>query len=299
MPLLTAHTIADNPLRAARHATALLLCALLFLLLRPPDPARAVQTPGGKEPGSRPAPPSGAVVPAEAPGKRSWPVGPRGVGPPPPLIHRWEPPPSPYAAGHRGVDLAAGPGAPVRAATDGTVAFAGIVAGRRVLSVDVEGSGSPPLRITYEPVRARVSKGDRVTAGEQVGVIDTGPFHCTRACLHWGLRREDGYLDPLTLLSGLRGTRPPSRLLPVFGPAEPPEPGKASMDAGSPQSREWLLLCLLVAGGCWTRERIHRRFPGHGWAPPRRRRPGERAGRRPRTGVSPPHPAKSWPRRPP
>jgi len=34
-----------------------------------------------------------------------------------------------YAAGHRGVDFAAPPGTPARAANDGTVAFAGDVAG--------------------------------------------------------------------------------------------------------------------------------------------------------------------------
>ena len=38
-------------------------------------------------------------------------------------------PANPYAPGHRGADLAAAPGAPVRAAGSGTVSFAGDVAG--------------------------------------------------------------------------------------------------------------------------------------------------------------------------
>ncbi|MGP4003926.1 peptidoglycan DD-metalloendopeptidase family protein [Streptomyces sp. 8N706] len=119
------------------------------------------------------------------------------------------------------MDLATRPGATVRAAASGRVSFAGSVAGRRVLAIELDGTGTPPLRVTYEPVRAGVRKGDRVTAGEPVGTVNDGPFHCPSGCLHWGLRRGDRYLDPLSLLPAwmLRGG--PSRLLPVFGVPEP------------------------------------------------------------------------------
>ncbi|HCA87947.1 MAG TPA: M23 family peptidase, partial [Streptomyces sp.] len=139
----------------------------------------------------------------------------------PVVVRNWEPPPSPYAAGHRGVDLAARPGRPVRAAAPGRVSFAGSVANRGIVTIELTGTGDPPLRITYQPVRATVRKGDRLSAGEPVGVLDTGPFHCAESCLHWGLLRGDRYLDPLSLLPGwiLRGS--PSRLLPVFGVPEP------------------------------------------------------------------------------
>lgn len=47
----------------------------------------------------------------------------------------FQPPPSRYAAGHRGVDLTASAGTVVTAAGDGVVGFAGILAGRGVVTV--------------------------------------------------------------------------------------------------------------------------------------------------------------------
>jgi murein DD-endopeptidase MepM/ murein hydrolase activator NlpD len=115
-------------------------------------------------------------------------------------------PESRWGAGHRGVDLAAAPGTAVRAAGDGVVLFAGLVAGRPVVSV-AHGDG---LRTTYEPVDPAVRAGQRVGAGTVLGVLLPGHPGCpAAACLHWGLRRGETYLDPLLLL------RPPRlRLLP-------------------------------------------------------------------------------------
>lgn len=149
-------------------------------------------------------------------GARSWPLAGR-----PAVLRGWEPPAGPYGPGHRGVDLVAGPGARVLAAADGRASFAGRVAGRGVVAVEVAGSGSPPLRTTYEPVRALVEKGASVRAGQPVGVLEEGPFHCDGGCLHWGLRRGDTYLDPLSLLPPSLLRKGPSRLLPVFGVPEP------------------------------------------------------------------------------
>ncbi|MFJ8226861.1 murein hydrolase activator EnvC family protein [Streptomyces griseus] len=149
-------------------------------------------------------------------GARSWPLAGR-----PAVLRGWEPPAGPYGPGHRGVDLAAGPGARVLAAADGRVSFAGRVAGRGVVAVEVAGSGSPPLRTTYEPVRALVEEGVSMRAGQPVGVLEDGPFHCDEGCLHWGLRRGDAYLDPLSLLPPALLRKGPSRLLPVFGVPEP------------------------------------------------------------------------------
>ncbi|MFJ9111844.1 peptidoglycan DD-metalloendopeptidase family protein [Streptomyces sp. NPDC102283] len=149
-------------------------------------------------------------------GARIWPLAGR-----PAVLRGWEPPAGPYGPGHRGVDLEAGPGARVLAAAGGRVSFAGRVAGRGVVAVEVADSGSPPLRTTYEPVRALVEEGASTRAGQPVGVLEEGPFHCAEGCLHWGLRRGDAYLDPLSLLPPSLLRRGPSRLLPVFGVPEP------------------------------------------------------------------------------
>ncbi|MFC8585745.1 murein hydrolase activator EnvC family protein [Streptomyces sp. NPDC057217] len=134
-----------------------------------------------------------------------WPVGP----PPPGIVRGWQPPPGPYAAGHRGVDLAAPPDAPVVAPGAGTVTFAGPVGGRGVLTLTLPGTGVPPLRTTFSPVTPLVPAGTSVPAGAPIARVAPGT-HCPETCLHWGLRRGDQYLNPLLLLK-----RGPSRLLPL------------------------------------------------------------------------------------
>ncbi|MEU5827559.1 M23 family metallopeptidase [Micromonospora tulbaghiae] len=135
---------------------------------------------------------SGAGIRAAPGGRFRWPLpgAPR-------VVRRFDPPPQPWLSGHRGVDLAAAPGAPVLAAGAGTVLFAGSVAGRPVLTV----GHADGLRTTYEPIRSRLTAGTRVDAGTPVGDLLAGHPGCTEAaCLHWGLRRETEYLDPLALL---------------------------------------------------------------------------------------------------
>lgn len=139
---------------------------------------------------------------------RAWPVGgPGGV------LGRFEPPATPWAAGHRGVDLAAAPGAEVRAAAAGVVTFSGLVAGRPVVTVTHPGSGSPPLRTTYLPVAGTAPVGTEVPAGQVIGRLVPDGRHCpARDCLHWGLLRGGRYLDPLALFGA--GA---ARLLPLGG----------------------------------------------------------------------------------
>jgi murein DD-endopeptidase MepM/ murein hydrolase activator NlpD len=142
----------------------------------------------------------------------AWPLA-----PPPAVLTPFRPPADPYGPGHRGVDLAGAVGQPVLAARGGTVAFAGPVAGRGVVSVQHDDG----LRTTYEPLAPAVAVGAVVRVGEVIGRLDPGHEGCpVAACLHWGVLRDRAdYLDPLVLL------RPTHvRLLPVPVPWPPPEP---------------------------------------------------------------------------
>jgi murein DD-endopeptidase MepM/ murein hydrolase activator NlpD len=122
------------------------------------------------------------------------------------VVQPFEAPARAYGPGHRGADLLGAPGAPVLAAANGVVAFAGMVAGRPVVSID----HADGLRTTYEPVDPSVGAGQAVARGSPIGTLLGGHAGCPAgACLHWGLRRGETYLDPLLLL------RPPRiRLLP-------------------------------------------------------------------------------------
>ncbi|MGW3101832.1 peptidoglycan DD-metalloendopeptidase family protein [Streptomyces sp. NPDC001100] len=156
-----------------------------------------------------PPPPPGVPPPPLPAMARTWPVGSH------PLVLRgWEPPATLYARGHRGVDLSTPAGAPVRAVAAGRVSFAGRVAGKGVVSVELTGTD---LRTTYEPVSATVKKGDVVEAGGVVGTVEVTGSHCATTCMHWGLLRGEAYLDPLGLLPPWLLNRGPSRLLPVLG----------------------------------------------------------------------------------
>lgn len=123
------------------------------------------------------------------------------------VVHPFDPPAEEWAAGHRGVDLAAATGERVRSPATGTVSFAGQVAGKPVVVVEHPGG----LRSTFEPVTAVARRGDAVAAGGVVGTLAAVPGHCAPAgCLHWGVLRGELYLDPLALL----GEAPPVVLLP-------------------------------------------------------------------------------------
>ncbi|MEX1654665.1 M23 family metallopeptidase [Streptomyces pseudovenezuelae] len=184
--------------RCGRRGTWLVLGFLLFLTAPAPAPERAALTPTATT--------ADAPVPALG---LTWPVGAR-----PTVLRGWEPPATVYGRGHRGVDLAAPAGTPVRAVAAGRVSFAGRVAGKPVVSVELTGTD---LRTTYEPVTASVEKGAMVTAGEVVGAVEPTGSHCPAACVHWGLRRGETYLDPLSLLPPWLLRTGPSRLLPVLG----------------------------------------------------------------------------------
>ncbi len=115
------------------------------------------------------------------------------------VVRPFQPPPGPYAAGHRGADLALSGGAAVLAAGAGTVSCAGTVVDRGVVVV-VHADG---ISTEYEPVAPLVRPGEPVAAGQPVGTLSGPHAGCATSCLHWGARRGGVYLDPMSLLRPL------------------------------------------------------------------------------------------------
>ncbi|GAA4530935.1 hypothetical protein GCM10023192_20280 [Amycolatopsis samaneae] len=156
------------------------------------------------------APAAASPTAAKAEPRLSWPLSPV-----PKVTRYFDAPETPFGPGHRGVDLGAEPGQQVLAAAEGVVVFAGVLAGRGVVSVDHDGG----LRTTYEPVTPAVPAGAQVYRGQPLGAVVPGHPGCAvAACLHWGVRRGPEYLDPLTLT----GERGEIRLKPFFLPNAPP-----------------------------------------------------------------------------
>jgi len=146
-------------------------------------------------------------------------VNPGGV-----LLNPFNPPAKNWLPGHRGVDLAvpvgdtglldsAGKplvGGMVVAPAPGEVTFAGLVAGKPVVTI-LHPDG---LKSSFEPLLAVVALGAMVAAGDVIGVVGAWPAnvtpHCDYPCVHWGVRRGETYLDPLILIGA-----PPIVLMPT------------------------------------------------------------------------------------
>jgi Peptidase family M23 len=113
---------------------------------------------------------------------------------------------APFERGaHRGVDLAAAAGTPVRSACSGTVVHAGpVVRAGRVVSVRCGARRVSYLPLARVTVRARAP----IRAGAPIGTVAAG-----HGGLHLGVRREAerfAYEDPLALLTPRRtGPRAP------------------------------------------------------------------------------------------
>lgn len=152
--------------RLARSAAGLVLAAVVVVA---GGPARA-------------APPADWV----------WPVA------PPRIVGPYVQPAHTYAPGHRGIDLAAAIGAAVRAPARGVVAFVGRVVDRGIVTID-HGDG---FVTTFEPVVPVVDAGDPVIAGQVVAVVDVGG-HTSPGAVHFGVRQDGAYINPMLLLGGI------------------------------------------------------------------------------------------------
>jgi pimeloyl-ACP methyl ester carboxylesterase len=162
------------------------------------------------------------------------------------VTDRFRPPPTPYAAGNRGIDYDTAPGQPVVAAAAGEVVFAGRV-GRSVHAVVLHADG---LRTSYSFLDGvSVHRGQRVERGDKVGTAGES--------LHFGVRDGDVYLDPMTVL-GASPNEPrhaylvPDDAAPVderaalpVAPAPPLECTAAEVDATPAANRR---LVMLVGG---------------------------------------------------
>lgn len=124
-------------------------------------------------------------------GDWSWPLS-----PPHPVLRPFVAPVTPYAPGHRGIDIGGG-GTQVLAPAAGVVSFAGVVVDRPVLSIRHPGG----LVSSYEPVEPLVSTGDAVSRGQVIGTLLPG--HCGAPCLHLGVRLNGQYVSPMNYLGSV------------------------------------------------------------------------------------------------
>ncbi len=175
---------------------------------------------------------TGAAGTAAAPPTLSSPVAPLRA------LALFVAPAQPWSAGHRGIDLAASPGQEVTAPGPGVLAFAGRVVDRGVVTVD-HGGG---VVTSLEPVSDPPPVGTVVARGAAVGVVGDEPGHCAPVtCLHWGVRIDGTYTDPLDLLEGFG----PVRLLPLApasgdGAAQEKAPVRTSDSRSFFTAAEWI-----------------------------------------------------------
>lgn len=129
----------------------------------------------------------------------------------------------PYAGGqHRGVDIGAEPGSPVRAPAAGTVSFAGTVpGGGKTITIRTDDGWAVTLLQLGEIAALRGAVVDEgaviAVSGPSVDAVTNEPH------VHLGIRvaaDPNGYVDPLTLLPPIEAEPPP----PVSQPAVDAEP---------------------------------------------------------------------------
>ena len=137
------------------------------------------------------------TAPARADGSRlEWPLRPSST-----VVRDFDAPSPDWRPGHRGVDLAGAPGQAVYATGSATVAYAGSLAGRPVISLAHPGG----LYTSYEPVSATVQAGQLVTAKTMIGGAPRLPGHRVLAL---GSAVGPGVSRPLPRPAGAAGLHP-------------------------------------------------------------------------------------------
>jgi murein DD-endopeptidase MepM/ murein hydrolase activator NlpD len=168
--------------------------SLVALLVPLASPVASPLASTGADPPSIPhhASASPAADAVSSPSRRlAWPLD--GL-----ILRGFELPSSPYASGHRGIDIGAPDGTTVHAAAGGVVRFAGSVAGSLFVSLDHDGG----LQTTYSWVsRVDVARGDPVDKGDPIALSGEGhPGDDGSSHLHFGVKQDGAYADPLDYL---------------------------------------------------------------------------------------------------
>src|SRR5262245_58422291 len=121
----------------------------------------------------------------------SWPV--TGA-----IVRGFDPPDNPYGSGHRGIDIATAIGTVVVAPDSGVVTFAGKVGGRLFLTIDHGGGVSSTCSWLSSVL---VHKNDRVVRGQPIATTDWGHAELPVPHLHFGVRLNGTYVDPMEYLA--------------------------------------------------------------------------------------------------
>ena len=113
------------------------------------------------------------------------------------IIEAFDPPDKAWLKGHRGIDVLAVAGEPVRAPSAGVIRFRGSVAGTATISIATD-SGHV---VSFQPANSELKKGEEFAAGAKIGTVGDGS-HCASSCLHIGVWLSSGkkkYIDPAKL----------------------------------------------------------------------------------------------------
>lgn len=111
-------------------------------------------------------------------------------------------PVSEYGAGHRGIDLFVETNQELTAPFDSVVSFVGEVVDRKLITL----LSMTGYKASFEPVCSSLTVGDFVEEGEVFGWQCDGDDeyeeHCQN-CVHFSVRNEYGYLNPLLFVGRL------------------------------------------------------------------------------------------------
>lgn len=143
------------------------------------------------------------------------------------IIEAFDPPEEKWSRGHRGIDVLAVGGEPLRAPAAGVIRFRGSVAGTQTVSIETE-SG---FVVSFQPATSDLKMGESFAPGAMIGAVGEGS-HCDRSCLHlgvWPAASNRKYLDPAQFFG-----QEQSLLLPLSRtPEEEPAGDDTSSGAGA------------------------------------------------------------------